>query len=499
MKPANLLFLMSDNHARTALGAASNGLVKTPNLDRLAARGARFSNAYTASPICCPARAAIATGRYPHETGYWDNAITYDGRIPTWHHRLREAGHAVAAVGKLHYRSTEDDNGFSEEIVPMHILGGKGGVSMLLRWNGEEPINTGQWELYAEKSGVGETTYQKYDADITRHAVEWLEKRAASASGKPWALMVSYVSAHPPFSVPQRFLDLYRDVELPLPPAHGPGERPEHSAIRYLRESFAYRDLDDPDLLRKIAVCYYALCSHLDEQIGIVLSALEHLGLADDTRVIYTSDHGEALGAHGLLGKFQLYEPSAGVPLLMAGPDIPLDQVIDEPVSHIDLYPTILEAFGLSHTGPLHPAHARSLWPILDRARRPDPVFAEYHAAGSRAGMFLLRRGNEKLVYHVGAPPQLFDLAADPDETNDLAATPSGSARAAALERELRAICDPEDADRRAKADQRAKAAFWGGNDAIRREGLLVYTPPPGTKAEIERAVAAPNSRESSS
>lgn len=494
MRPANLLFLMSDNHARTAQGAASNGLVKTPNLDRLAARGVRFTNAYAASPICCPARAAIATGRYPHETGYWDNAITYDGRIPTWHHRLRDAGHEVSSIGKLHYRRTEDDNGFSEEIVPMHILGGRGGVSMLLRWSGEEPINTGQWELYAERSGVGETTYQKYDADITQHAVEWLEKRAALESDKPWTLMVSYVSAHPPFSVPQRFLDLYQDVDLPLPPAHRPGERPEHPAICHLRENFAYRDLDDPDLLRRIAVCYYALCSHLDEQVGIVLSSLERLGLADDTRVIYTSDHGEALGAHGLLGKFQLYEPSVGVPLLMAGPGIPARRVIDEPVSHIDLYPTILEAFGLWGSGPQHPAHARSLWPILKDASRPDPVIAEYHAAGSRAGMFLLRRGNEKLVYHVGAPAQLFELVADPDETNDIATTPSGRERAAALERELRAICDPEAVDRRAKADQKAKAEFWGGNDAIRSEGLLVYTPPPGAKAEIERVVAATQS-----
>ncbi len=488
MKPANLLFVMSDNHARTALGAASGGIVKTPNLDALAARGTRFTNAYTASPICCPSRAAVATGRYPHETGYWDNAITYDGRIPTWHHRLRDAGHEVASVGKLHYRSTQDDNGFSEEIVPMHILGGKGGVSMLLRWSGEEPVNTGQWELYAEKSGVGETTYQKYDADITEHAIAWLEQRAASAGDKPWALMVSYVSAHPPFSVPQRFLDLYRDVDLPLPPVHRPGERPEHAAIRHLRENFAYRDLDDEAMLRQIATCYYALCSHLDEQIGMVLSAIERLGFADDTRIVYTSDHGEALGAHGLLGKFQLYEPSAGVPLILAGPDIPAGQVCDEPVSHIDLYPTILEAFGQAPVGPEHPAHARSLWPVLAQARRPDPVFAEYHAAGSRAGMFMLRRGNEKLVYHVGAEPQFFDLAVDPGETNDLAATPAGQARAAALERELRGICNPEEVDRRAKADQQAKAEFWGGNDVIRQEGLLVFTPSPGTSAEIEKA-----------
>jgi choline-sulfatase len=171
----------------------------------------------------------------------------------------------------------------------------------------------------------------------------------------------------------------------------------------------------------------------------------------------------------------------------MAGPDVVTGEVIEEPVSHIDLYPTILEAFGLGSPAGEHPSHARSLWPVLTREPRPEPVFAEYHAAGSRAGMFMLRMGNEKLVYHVGAPPQLFDLAADPGETNDLATTPAGQERAARLEHALRAICDPDDVDRRAKADQKAKAAFWGGNDAIRREGLLVYTPPPGATPEVER------------
>jgi choline-sulfatase len=483
MKPANLLFILSDNHARTAMGSASGGLVQTPNLDALAARGTRFTAAYTASPICCPARAAIATGRYPHETSYWDNAITYDGRVPTWHHRLREAGHRCAAIGKLHFRSLEDDNGFTEEIGTMHILDGKGGVSMLLRWCGEEPVNVGQWELYAERSGEGTTTYQTYDAAITRKAVEWLEAHARRAS-KPWALMVSYVSAHPPFTVPRRLLDRYRDADIPLPPRFSPDERSEHPASVHHRNIFATRDLDEP-MLRDVARAYYALCTHLDEQIGEVLAALARLGLTDDTRVIYSSDHGDMLGAHGLLGKFHLYEGSAGVPLIMAGPDVPEGRIVEEPVSHIDLYPTILDAFGLASEAP---ANACSLWPVMAGQPRPAPVFAEYHAAGSRAGSFMLRAGREKLIYDVGAPPQLFDIAVDPDETNDLAATIEGKAKTAALERQLRAICNPEEVDRRAKGDQRAMVEFWGGMDVVRNEGLLVYTPAPGTAPEIEPA-----------
>jgi choline-sulfatase len=135
-QPANLLFLLSDNHARSVVGCYDNHLAKTPNIDSMAAGGVRFRNALSASPLCCPSRAALATGRYPHTTGYWDNAIVYDGRVRSWMHELRDAGHDVVSVGKLHFRSSEDDNGFSREIAPMHILNGKGGVSMLLRWSG---------------------------------------------------------------------------------------------------------------------------------------------------------------------------------------------------------------------------------------------------------------------------------------------------------------------------------------------------------------------------
>jgi choline-sulfatase len=481
-KPANLLFFLSDNHARGFMGCAGHP-VRTPTLDALAASGARFANAYSASPICCPARAAIATGRYPHQTGYWDNAIVYDGRVPSWAHRLRAAGYATASVGKLHFRSSADDNGFGEEIAPMHILNGKGGVSMLLRWSDEEPVNRGQWELYLEKSGVGETHYQHYDADISARAIAWL----AAQRDRPWALFVSYVSPHPPFTVPQRLWDAYDGVDLPLPPAFRPGERPEHPATAHLRAKMGFQAMTDEAALRRIARAYCALVTHLDEQIGHVMDAARGLGLLDGTRVVYTSDHGEAAGAHGLFGKYTLYEASVGVPLIMTGADMPRGRVIDTPVSHVDLFPTLVEGAGIAANPEDRDIGGESLWPILAGARCTRPVFAEYHAAGSRAGTFMLRQGDEKLIHHVGAPAQFFDLAADPEERRDLARTPAGAARAAALTQDLRRVCDPEAVDRRAKADQRAKAEFWGGNAAILEEGLLVYTPPPGVAAEVVR------------
>ena len=130
-RATNLVFFLSDNHARNALGCYGNPHVHTPTLDRLARQGLRFAHAYCASPICCPARAAIATGRPPFQTGYWDNAIVYDGRVRSWMHALRDSGCDVRSVGKLHFRSGNDDNGFTEEHIPMHIMNARGGVSML--------------------------------------------------------------------------------------------------------------------------------------------------------------------------------------------------------------------------------------------------------------------------------------------------------------------------------------------------------------------------------
>ena len=488
-EPSNLLFFLSDNHARSALGCYGNPVVRTPVLDGLAARGTRFANAYTASPLCCPARASIATGRFPFQTGYWDNAIVYDGKVPSWMHRLRAAGTDVVSVGKLHFRSTDDDNGFSEEIAPMHILNGKGGVSMLLRWSDEEPVNRGQWELYLEQSGTGTTHYQEYDFEISRLAIEWLQKHARNRA-RPWALFVSYVSPHPPFTVPQELLDLYPIDQMPLPPLFRADERPQHPSLAHLRRIMGWKTMDDAHALRRIAACYYAVITHVDRQIGAVLRAASELGLLDDTRIVYTSDHGEALGAHGLFGKANLLEPGAGVPLLLCGPDVPARRVETVPVSHVDLYPTIVEGAGLAPLAPLAadadlPGHS-----LFHAAERTAPVFAEYHATGTRHGVSMLRAGRYKLIHHIDSPPQLYDLESDPIEARDLASDPAHAARVRELERQLHSICDPAAVDARARADQRAKSQHWGGNDAIRKEGLLVYTPPPGVAAQVKAASA---------
>ena len=481
----NLVIFLSDNHNRAFLGSANHPMVKTPALDSIAARGVRFTNAYSTSPLCCPSRAAIATGRYPHQTGYWDNALAYDGRVPTWHHRVRDAGHEMTAIGKLHFRSSDDDNGFTDEIDVMHIVEAKGALIGLLRATQDGVPRRKSHRAIYEDSVVGEAEYQIYDRRITGHAIEWLRAHAGSAT--PWCLLVSYPSPHPPFKVPQRFWDMYPLDEVPMPVQWRPEDRPKHPAPEYLAWMNHLQDGFSEDFVRRVIAGYCGLITHTDEQIGQVLDELEALGLTGRTRILYTSDHGEAAGHHGILGKANHYEHGIGVPLVMAGPDIPQGKEVAQFASHVDLFPTIVEAMGIETSTDDADLPGRSLWPALNGDAQERTAFAEYHAMGNRNSGFALRRGNFKLIYHVGMPSQLFDLDADPLEENDLLWNGADHPAAKELEEELRRIVDPEAVDARSKADQAAHMEKFGGIESVRKEGVFSRSPIPGAQVELER------------
>jgi choline-sulfatase len=278
-------------------------------------------------------------------------------------------------------------------------------------------------------------------------------------------------------------LDLYPADRLPALVATQPGERPEHPAVCHLRRILAQHDALDELTLKRISAGYYALVTHLDEQIGQVLSAVEEAHLLSDIRIVYSSDHGDSFGNHYILGKFNMYERSVGVPLIMAGPGVPQGYRIADIVSHVDLFPTLLESFG--HSGTAQNGHGRSLWRSLEGSASSRIGFAEYHGLGSLNASYMLREGMWKLVYHVGMPPQLFSLRDDPEELNDLGAHAAHAEVRARLEHALRCILDPETTDARAKAEQRAKAQEFGGTAAILARGGIPYTPPPGTMPEF--------------
>lgn len=477
MQPTNLVFILSDQHNRAISGCYGHPVVRTPNLDALAARGVRFTRAYCNCPICVPSRASLATGRYVHSLGAWDNAHPYTGAdFKSWGHRLRGAGHHVTTVGKLHYRSPDDDTGFDDQRIPMHILEGEGDLYSLIR---HDMIVRPLARRRVLEAGPGESSYTTYDRAIAVEACQWLAEEAPRHE-EAWVLFVSFVTPHHPLIAPQEFFDLYPVESVPLPAQYGREVRPQHPVLEEIRRVNGVDDEFSETELRRAIAAYYGLCSFMDAQVGMVLGALEKAGLGDSTRVIYTSDHGDTLGDHGLWWKYTMYEGSAGVPFIMAGPDVPQGRVVPHTVSLVDCFPTVLECVGVPLTSDDATLPGRSLFAPARGTGADRPAFAEYHASSSCTGYFMLRGGRYKYVEYIGYPPQLFDLDDDPGELRDLAEEPGFASVLSSCAAELRQICDPVEVDRQARAAQKLKLDEHGGEAAIRALGHRIsHTPAP--------------------
>ncbi len=475
MKPANILILCSDEHARSASGAYGHPVTLTPALDQLALGGTRFTNAYTPSPICIPARASIATGLQVHQTRCWSSAEPYHGQIESWMHRIREAGHAAVSIGKLHFRSANDDNGFSEEILPMHAANdGKGWPQGLLR----DPLPPfADAEELAAQTGRGDSDYTEYDRRITAEACSWLKRYPRRIKDRPWALFVSFVSPHYPLKAPPAFYDLYGGKDIPPPFGCAPGERPEHPVLEEMYRFWNYDEYFDDALRLEARRCYYGLTSFLDDNIRQVLMALEDSGAARDTVIVYMSDHGEMLGNFGFWTKSVMYEDSVAVPLIVSGPEIPAG-VNETPVSLSDIAATVEQTVGLGARKAEEPWQSRPLQGFIE-APEPDRfILSEYHDGGSPVSFYMIRHKDLKYVHYAGAnPAQMFDLAADPRELHDLAPSAHHEGGRERMRNLLSSILDPEEAAGRREANRLALLERYGGRDAVLALKSFNHTP----------------------
>lgn len=474
----NFLVIMSDEHRKDAMGCVGHPIVRTPNLDALAERGTLFENAYTPSPMCVPARAAIATGEWVHRTGHWDSATAYSGTPRSWMRQLRDSGREVVSIGKLHFRSTRDDNGFSDEILPMHVLGGIGWAVALLRDN--PPPYDAAAELAADV-GIGPSSYTDYDRSITDAAETWL--RHPDRRIRPWAGFVSLVSPHYPLTCPAEWARLYRAGDMDLPVGYG-RPSPDHPELRHMKHLFNYDDHFDEARTRAARAAYYGLTSFMDDCVGRVLRALADSGQADNTVVIYVSDHGDMMGDQGFWTKMIMYEASAGVPMIMAGPGVAAGRRVRTCTNLTDLAATARDVCGLPDDAGNAAQPGRSLRAIAEEPYDPDRAgFSEYHDSGSRTGSFMIRWADWKYVHYAGAAPQLFDLRTDPRECTDLAAAacddPVVAARLAEGRRRLHRICDPDAVSARAFSDQKRRIAKLGGAEACRSAFTFNHTPTP--------------------
>ncbi|MEU2900865.1 sulfatase-like hydrolase/transferase [Streptomyces sp. NPDC006967] len=470
--PRRVIVVMTDQHARYASGAYGSSSVQTPHLDALAQQGTTFDAASCPSPMCVPSRASIMTGRPVHEIGAWDNAHPYDGTPRGWAHAVRDAGLRTTVIGKMHFRSAEDDTGFDETLLPLDVSDGVGDVYSLVR--DDMPARPALADL-VRGAGVGESPYLAFDRSVADRACEWLDSAPQDQS---WALLVSFATPHHPLVVPQEYWDLYADTDL-----GEVGEPPQeqHPYPAELRRVMGVDTAFSTEEIARARRAYFGLCTLADELVGQVIERARLNGFdLDSTLVVYTSDHGTSLGERGLWWKHHLYEESVGVPLMVAGPGFARGARVSQPVSLTSVYPTVLSTLSVEDEREPSPVTTPTL-PASDAVpAHPAGGFAEYHGLGASSAAFMLRRGRFKLIYFATQPPQLFDLRADPEERRDLAGDPTHADTLQDLTRELRLLLDPEAVDRQARRDQAVLIERYGGRAAILSEGFRIpFTPPP--------------------
>ena len=449
----NIVFLFSDEHAGAVMGNSGHPVVRTPHLDRLAEQSYTFDNAYCNYPICTPSRLSMLTGRYPHQIGAWDLGVIPDRQYPTWGDYLTEADYETVLCGRTHFNGTDRLHGFSHRL-----------LDDLPRWcnrNGRPPRRTADARRgsnsHVTECGPGDHEHTRYDRNVTDLAVDFLREKAASLDDKPFLLYCGFMHPHFPLIAPPEFFSLYDPNTLELPATWNEPLESQHPIIQHHRWSWR-NDIPPPESVVRCALAsYYALVSALDAQIGRILEAIDTLSLHEDTVVIYTSDHGEMAGHHGIWQKQCFYESAVSVPLMLRLPSDENGRVAEN-VSLVDILPTLLEVAGLEVPSDLPGAS------LLEIARQKAQqtkraIFSEYHHMGMLNAGFMLKRGDYKLCHYVGSEPQLFNVGTDPLENDDLASKPEYTAIRDEMEVALCAVVNPEQEDARAKENQRMRRA----------------------------------------
>jgi choline-sulfatase len=467
-RPPNVLLVMADQLAATALPAWGNRVVRAPHLQRLGEQGAVFERTYCASPLCTPSRAALMTGALPSRTGAYDNAGELPASWPTFAHHLRLLGYRTQLAGKMHFVGPDQLHGFEERLTTDVY---PAGLDWVPDWRLEDREHLAWYHdmsSVARAGPVRATLQTAYDEEVAFRARRALVD-AAREPERPFLLVASFTHPHDPFEVPPALWARYDGVEIDLPatPFVPPAEQDAHSA-RLARMIGAEQPADEARV-RAARRGYYAAISLVDDHVGALLATLDELGLAGDTIVMVTSDHGELLGERGLWYKMSPLDPSSRVPLLVHAPGRFAAGRVAAPVSLRDLAPTLVDLAGGD------PADAavdgETLAPLLraEAGAGHGDVALEYLAEGVRAPQVTLVRGRHKLVRCPGDPDLLLDLEADPHERTNLAADPAHAGVLAELGAAIDARWDLAalDAEVRASQERRRVVAAANATGAI--------------------------------
>jgi iduronate 2-sulfatase len=459
-KKLNVLFLIADD-LRPELGAYGHAQVRTPNIDRLAARGTRFDRAYTQYPLCNPSRTALLTGRYPTETGVMDNNKYFRAAHPDWvtlPQHFKNNGYATLRTGKIFHGGIDDQPSWTEggePVDPAIVNRGTGSQAARPAERPRDPdASEGEPEVQAANEGerrrANSDRIVVLEGDGERHgdyrtatrAIGHLERH--KDKGQPFFLAVGFVKPHSPPTAPRKHFDLYDPARVRLPvdfeprPAPPPGF-PEPSVPRRNADLFIGRDAT-PEQAREMTRAYWASTTFMDAQVGRVLDALERLGLRDETVVVFWGDHGYHLGEKGKWSKaYSLFEVGTRVPLVIAVPG-GRGRSTSRSVELQDLYPTLAELCGLPR--PQAGVRGRSLAPLIRRPR------AKWNHPAYTVTMFQNKLGRavrtERWRYaewdEGRAGAMLIDEVNDPHELKNLASDPAHAKTVAEMKRLLKQI-----------------------------------------------------------
>ncbi len=470
MTRPNILILMVDQLNGTLFPDGPADWLHAPNLKRLAARSTRFRNAYTASPLCAPGRAAFMSGQLPSATGIYDNAAEFASSIPTYAHHLRRAGYQTCLSGKMHFVGPDQLHGFERRLTT-DIYPADFGWTPDYRKPGERI----DWWYHNMGSvtgaGVAETSNQmEYDDEVAYNAVRQIYEYARGGDDRPWCLTASFTHPHDPYVARRKYWDLYEDCEhlQPQVPAMDYADHDPHSQRIFDANNWREFDITEEDI-RRSRRAYFANISYLDDKIGEILQTLE------DTRqeaiVVFVSDHGDMLGERGLWFKMSFFEGSSRVPLMIAAPQM-APGLQTTPVSNIDICPTLCDLAGVSMEEVMPWTTGTSLVPMGQGVARTDPVAMEYAAEATQSPMVALRQGRWKYTNCAIDPEQLFDLDADPNELANLAEDPAHAETLENFRIEAAGRWDLEafDADVR-----KSQARRWVVYEALREGGYYPW------------------------
>ena len=426
----NILFLLTDQHRFDAAGCNGASICKTPAIDEIAAQGVRFTNAYTPISLCSPARGSLLTGLYPHNHGQLANAGNFNGVFdkqildrPAYPKLLSNAGYSVSYIGKWHLPREGDTVqwGFDK----WHTSGNwirdlrSGGIDFeygrdevqRLEWGPDAPF-CGRSTLPADK---------KQEAWCTDKAIGLM--KGYTSSDKPFMIFVGFDGPHFPYAVPAPYNTMYNPAQVERWGNFDEEfiNKPSIQQKEMLRWNASH--LTWPDW-QKVIAHYWGYCTFIDDQIRRILDCLKEHGLADDTVVIYSTDHGDMIGSHRLFNKgMQMYEETHHIPLMIRWPGVtPAGLVLDEFVSLIDMMPTLLETGSAEVPEKID---GRSLMPFLrgdSPADWPDDVYCEFHGyEPALCTIRMVRTRNWKYVYNPCSEDELYDMQSDPFELDNVA------------------------------------------------------------------------------